>query len=370
MKNAILIVGNALQENDLLLDYILRHYKNHFNSLADTFFSPKTDPNLPFLLEKLFSEYAHVLIYAHEDSFTLINKIISTLNEDNLSLKDGILLPSKVTTYQKDSYAINLNRCKINVLHIKNDSKLPNILHNKSQTSSNIHLIGIDEQSCELLLEPLKRKFETNISITPLAQGWIKIKATSKKEENIINFNEEMKQSFNGKIFIANNPMQHIITQLQKHNKIISLAESCTGGLLASLFTKIPGSSLVFHGGLVTYSNEIKSSWLGVDERVLSKHGAVSEAVVTEMLDGSLKASSSNMAMAISGIAGPSGGSEEKPVGTVFIGVANDEGKFLVERLNLKGDRNYIQAQSAYSCLRLLLDLEKEIFLTDNKVGF
>ncbi len=363
MKNSILIVGNALKTNELFLDYILNQSQKHFNLSQDTFFSPKIDPNLPFLIEKLFDEYSNVLIYAHKDSFTLINKIISTLSEDNLVLKDGILLPSKVTNYEQNSYLIDLNKCQINVLHVQENQILPNILLKKDKTTSSFHLIGIDEQSCELLLESIKKEYEINTTISPLIHGWLQIKAFGKTEEKLFGFNHEIQQSFNGKIFMASNPIEHIIKRLKQHGLIISLAESCTGGLLASLFTKVPGSSEVFKGGLVTYSNGIKNSWLGVEKETLNRHGAVSEAVVTEMLDGVLKASNANLALAISGIAGPDGGTKEKPVGTVFIGVANDKGNFLVERLALKGDRSYIQIQSAYSCLRLLFDLEKEIFL-------
>jgi len=106
---------------------------------------------------------------------------------------------------------------------------------------------------------------------------------------------------------------------LQTTAKTITTAESCTGGLIASGITSEAGSSNVFEAGYVVYSNRVKELSLGVDATTLNKHGAVSEAVVREMAAGALEKSGADMAIAISGIAGPDGGSEEKPVGTVWI---------------------------------------------------
>ncbi|MEH6449493.1 MAG: CinA family nicotinamide mononucleotide deamidase-related protein [Oleispira sp.] len=110
-----------------------------------------------------------------------------------------------------------------------------------------------------------------------------------------------------------------VVDLLVENNQTLTTAESCTGGLIASNVTRIPGSSAVFEAGFVTYSNRIKTELLGVEEKTLNTHGAVSEAVVLEMARGALNASGSDWAVAVSGIAGPGGGSEEKPVGTVWI---------------------------------------------------
>lgn len=362
MKHALLIVGDALKANELVLNYIFETYKKHFKAFGNVYFSPKTDPNLPFLFEKLSQDYEVVTIYAHKESFALTNKILSTLTEDALSLKDGILVPSKVTNYEKNSYIINLGKCTINVLHVEENKTLPNILHVKNFTSANIHLIGLDEDSCGILLESLRQTYEVTTNITPLVQGWLQIEAKAKSSQNIKEFKINARELFKGKIFINQSPIVHIIDSLKRAEKTISVAESCTGGLISSLITSIAGSSQVYEGGLTTYSNRIKSSWLGVDESVLKSHGAVSEATIREMLDGALKASESDFALATSGIAGPDGGTKDKPVGTVFVGAASKDGGFLVERLLLDGDRNYIQNQSAYSAFKLLFDLEPDIF--------
>ncbi len=363
MKDALLIVGQELRVNKILLKYIFRHYKQYFLQISNLFFTQKSNANLPFLLEQLIKDHDVVNIYSHKDSFTLVNKILSTLSEDTLSLKNDILIPSKVTDYDKNSYLLSLENCKINVLYVKENDKLPNILFSNHEFKSSLNLIGIDEDSCELLMTSIKNEFEITTTSTQIVQGWIKIEAVAKSKENLLSFEQNALQTFKGKIFIGDNPFEYLVNCLNKHDKTISVAESCTGGLIASNITKIAGSSQVFNGSLVSYSNEIKSSWLGVDDSALQKHGAVSEAVVMQMLDGGLKASLANICIAISGIAGPDGGSEEKPVGTIFFGVADDNGKFLVERLQLNGDRQYIQNQSAYSCLRLLFDMQKDIFL-------
>ena len=143
--------------------------------------------------------------------------------------------------------------------------------------------------------------------------------------------------------------------KLEKNNQKITFAESCTGGLISSAITKIPGSSKVFDGSVVSYANSIKYEWLGVDEGVLQKFGAVSEEVVQQMLLGILEISGSDYAIAVSGIAGPDGATPQKPVGTVFIGVGDKNGKFSVERLYLKGDREHIQYQTLMHSIRLFI---------------
>ncbi|MBQ0730899.1 MAG: nicotinamide-nucleotide amidohydrolase family protein [Oleispira antarctica] len=110
-----------------------------------------------------------------------------------------------------------------------------------------------------------------------------------------------------------------LVELLARNKQTMTAAESCTGGLIASNITRIPGSSQVFEAGYVTYSNRIKSQLLNVKEQTLLDHGAVSESVVIEMAQGALAASSADWAVAVSGIAGPDGGSEEKPLGTVWL---------------------------------------------------
>ena len=125
----------------------------------------------------------------------------------------------------------------------------------------------------------------------------------------------------------------------------ISVAESCTGGMLASILTKNSGSSLYFKGGVVTYSNKSKVDMLGVDIESINKHGAVSEEVAKGMLMGCYERFHSDITCSITGIAGPEGGSDTKPVGTVFIGLKIFN-KVIVEKCVFSGDRDMVRVKS------------------------
>lgn len=117
----------------------------------------------------------------------------------------------------------------------------------------------------------------------------------------------------------------------------ISTAESCTGGYISSLITDVPGASECFLGGIVAYSNEVKISTLWVNEETLLEHGSVSKATANEMSRGIRDRTGSDIGLAVTGIAGPTGGTEEKPVGTVFISVQMKDGKNITEGFFLEG---------------------------------
>lgn len=137
----------------------------------------------------------------------------------------------------------------------------------------------------------------------------------------------------------------------------IVTAESCTGGLVASAVTSIPGSSRVFWGAFVTYADEAKRELLGVRDETLRSHGAVSEQTVVEMAAGALERSGAGYAVAISGVAGPSGGTPEKPVGTVWIGWCSRAGGDGARRFRYDGNRAAIREQATGEALRVFLTL-------------
>ena len=147
---------------------------------------------------------------------------------------------------------------------------------------------------------------------------------------------------------------------LLSNNKTITTAESCTGGLIASMITKISGSSNIFNGAIITYSNKIKNQELDVRNETLEKFGAVSCEVVNEMLNGVIKKFDANFAIAISGIAGPTGGSKNKPIGTVVIGICDDKNHKMVDIHNFKGKREEVQIQAAKTSLREILKFIKK----------
>jgi nicotinamide-nucleotide amidase len=137
----------------------------------------------------------------------------------------------------------------------------------------------------------------------------------------------------------------------------IATAESCTGGLIAANLTDIPGSSDVFERGFVTYSNDSKTELLGVPADLIDENGAVSEPVAHAMAEGALARSRADIAVAVTGIAGPGGGSAEKPVGLVFIGAAKKGDPTIVQRHVFPGDRADIRQATVLRALELLLNL-------------
>jgi PncC family amidohydrolase len=154
---------------------------------------------------------------------------------------------------------------------------------------------------------------------------------------------------------------QNIGALLLEHNFTISTAESCTAGLLSSLIAEIPGASDWFLGGWVTYANAMKVSQLGVPLTMLQKCGAVSSEVAAAMARGASKASGSVVALSTTGIAGPTGGSENKPVGTVFIG-CKVQADVQVREFRFVGTRKEIQNHAAQTAIELL-----ELQLTGEK---
>jgi nicotinamide-nucleotide amidase len=146
-----------------------------------------------------------------------------------------------------------------------------------------------------------------------------------------------------------------IIILLKKKRLKIAFAESCTGGMLSSAITYIDGSSKVFTMGLVTYSNQAKTSILKVPKRIIKKHGAVSIQCCLSMINNLSRISKSKICVSITGIAGPKGGSKKKPVGLVFIAVKNGK-KILVNKYQFKNKgRKFIQIASVKKSLNLIL---------------
>jgi nicotinamide-nucleotide amidase len=145
-----------------------------------------------------------------------------------------------------------------------------------------------------------------------------------------------------------------LLAALQAKGVTLATAESCTGGLIAATLTAIAGSSATVLAGYVTYSNEAKTRMLGVPEAMLAAHGAVSEPVARAMAEGALADSGAEIAVSCTGIAGPSGGSAQKPVGLVFIGCARRGAATRVERHVFPGDRAAVRAATVDAALRLV----------------
>jgi len=143
---------------------------------------------------------------------------------------------------------------------------------------------------------------------------------------------------------------------LKARHWMLATAESCTGGWIAQTITAVAGSSVWFDRGFVTYSNAAKQELLGVPAQLIEQHGAVSEATVLAMAAGALDRSQAQVAVAVSGIAGPGGAVPGKPVGTVFIATARQGGKTLAQELHLAGDRAAVRRQAVAAALNGILD--------------
>ena len=225
----------------------------------------------------------------------------------------------------------------------------------KSFYLKTIRTIGLLEAELSGRLKDVKETKSVNIAFLPqLGMVDIRVYGTKLKEFNtIVNMIEERISEF-----IYGYDEDTIVElchkKLLSQNKTLAVAESCTGGLIQNLFTDNSGSSKYLLGGIVSYSNKAKMDLLNVRKETLEKFGAVSEQTVKEMLQGVRERFNSNYAIAVSGIAGPTGGTPEKPVGLVFIGV-NIEGNILIKKFNFSGTRMQIKEKSAINSIDLLL---------------
>ncbi|MBS0219775.1 MAG: CinA family protein [Proteobacteria bacterium] len=150
---------------------------------------------------------------------------------------------------------------------------------------------------------------------------------------------------------------ERVLNACRRHGLKVATAESCTGGLIAAALTAIAGSSDVVDRAFVTYSNEAKRDMIGVRWDMIMKHGAVSEPVARAMASGALRHSQADLAVSVTGIAGPGGGTTEKPVGLVHFGALRKGGEPILERHVLHGDRDGIRRVAVITALALLASL-------------
>jgi nicotinamide-nucleotide amidase len=156
------------------------------------------------------------------------------------------------------------------------------------------------------------------------------------------------------------NLAKEVLTAAKSGGKRIATVESCTGGLIGGYLTAVPGSSSSFEGGLITYSDESKVTLLGVPRDAIKDHGAVSDIVAAAMAEGALAACGADVAIAVTGIAGPQGGTKEKPVGLVYMALAETGRDALVKRYVFAGTRNDVRRAAVGAALELLLGALRE----------
>lgn len=229
--------------------------------------------------------------------------------------------------------------------------------------SKNVNIFGIGESKVEnILIDIMKNSL--NPTVAPYAlDGEVRLRVTSKaptKEEGekiCLEMIERLKESGVGQyVYGVDTTLEGaLVEKLTTLNKKIAVAESCTGGGVTSKITSISGASNVLDGSVVSYANEVKERLLGVERSVLDEKGAVSEECALQMAEGVRKLMKADVGISITGIAGPTGGTIDKPVGTVYIAVSTEE-KSECRRLNLRNNgREYIRNVSAKNVLHLAL---------------
>jgi len=354
-------VGSYFQYNQSLKKYILRRISEEYAYVENISFYADSDKSIFLHLEKLLESESDLFIITSKSSFSVIGKLISTISGDNQILKESMLLPSQSTLYEKNSYLLEYQSSKINVMLADENYNLPTVLLSKECQSATIHLFEEEYDSAIAILNPIAQSFDVRLHVSVKIDGWLQIDIESRKHGNSAQFISSAKKLLPKNIITASNIAAYIIEKLTHKNKKISFAESCSGGLLAYFFTHEAGASNIFDGSLVTYCNALKENWLSVSATNLEEFGAVSTEVVKEMSEGVLNVSYADYALSISGIAGPGGATATKAVGTVCIGVRSKE-SCTEERLLFMGDRESVQEQSVFYAVKMLILHDKKIF--------
>ena len=224
-------------------------------------------------------------------------------------------------------------------------------MNDKVIVSKTVKICGMGESKVASVVADLIEK-QTNPTIAPYAKGGeVHLRVTASGTDirsalmSMRPIVKELRKRFGDDIYTTNENEtleKHVLDMLKRRNMTLTTAESCTGGLLAGTLINVAGASDVYNEGYITYANEAKRKILGVKKKTLKNDGAVSETCAREMAIGAAKAAGARAAISVTGIAGPGGGTEETPVGLVYIGCYVD-GKVWVERYHLNGDREKVR---------------------------
>jgi nicotinamide-nucleotide amidase len=301
-----------------------------------------------------------------------INENQALLPTESTIFKNEIGSAVGIGIIEKDYVFISLPGVPTEMRHVLDSEIIPYLAKKDLGKPSKIitlRLNGIVESSlAELISDGLEIESGVKLAYLPSESGVdLRIVSTDNDKEKaeskarrLVSFLEKKA----GKHIYGydSDTLQSVVGQLLKDNdKTLAVAESCTGGKLGEIVTSAAGSSGYFTGGVVAYSNEVKISQLKVKQSTLDKYGAVSEQTALEMALGARKLFGCDYALSITGVAGPEGGTEEKPVGTTFIGIASAH-KNSMKQFNFGRDREMNRARAAYAALEMLrrdiLDIE------------
>ena len=310
---------------------------------------------------RIFSIFENVLS-SNEKIFLigkleLLKKLISRLAKKPLTFYEeyNLLFPKEsIILKDKDKiigFALNINeKIVVSISEAKYLSKIENYLENLSQNIVKARTYGISENKIEEKIKKLKNYFQ-DYKILKTLEG-IDI---SFKTENPENLKEKLAELFREDIYtFAEETMEEVVGNLLiSKNLTVSVAESCTGGLLSNRLTNVPGSSSYFNRGIISYMEKAKVEELNIPFEIIKKYDAVSREVAILMAENIRKISKTHFSLSTTGIAGPTGGTKEKPIGLVYIGISSNKGTFAKKCLFF-GTRKEIKFKATQTALDML----------------
>lgn len=344
-------------------------------------------PTKDDITKRTLASYFNVGMHRDEKAFENVKRIFNHYNlpliDANISqadvLDDAIVLQNQNGTapgiwFERDKKIyVSLPGVPFEMMYLMEEEVIPRLSETASLPSIIHHTIltaGIGESFLAEQVADIEASLPTHIKLAYLPKlGQVRLRLTGRGEDKVLLKSEVL--GYGSKLVEriekyvvcqVDVPIEKAILDLmQQRHLTLATAESCTGGTISHLITQHPGCSAVFVGGAVSYSNNLKQSMLGVKTETLAQYGAVSEEVVQEMALGAIRNFESDYAIAVSGIAGPDGGTPEKPVGTVFIAVANNKSNMIVRKFQFGNRRAQNIERSAAVALTMLFKLLKDI---------
>ena len=377
-------IGNALSkygatpslirmipDNELDIVNAFKEYSNNFDIILTT---GGLGPTFDDITAKCLAIAGNKKLELNKEAFAHMEKCLKEryveigdnhIHQATLPV-DSKLYPNTVGTAM--GFSININNCQIismpgvpvEMKFMFSNYILPEIIKNhdlKEIISQDLCFYSIPESELDNIIRNFTIKHNTSIIINA-GKGQVVVKLRGYNSEELYSFKELLINAFPNNYIDYNNsnPAYALVHILNESNKTISTAESCTGGLLSKIITDVPGSSSIFYGTVVSYHNLIKSNVLNIPIEIIEENGAVSNIVCSYMVENVRKLMNTDYAISVTGIAGPSGGTPEKPVGTVYIGVAS-KNKVNINKYLFNGDREHIRLRTAYQGIFDLIKL-------------
>ncbi|XFA98579.1 competence/damage-inducible protein A [Candidatus Izemoplasma sp. B36] len=327
-------------------------------------------PTIDDITRETVYEYFNVPIEIKEDALDTIQKYFDRMHIEKKNSNDkqallpidSIVLNNNHGTAPGVIFEVN-NQIIILLPGPPNELKpmledVISYLKRKTKTflySNGFNLVGIGESTMEDTLQDFYKAYK-EVNVAPYASpGEVKYVFTSEDKQKMHQAMDAFKQKYNKYIYgNLDDTLEGIVVNLLRHeHQILSIAESCTGGLVASRITKVDGASNCFHESFVTYSNEAKMKYLNVSEETLKQFGAVSEETALEMAINLKQNTKADITISITGIAGPTGGTLEKPVGLVYFGLAHKD-KVISKHRIFNGSREIIQFRASQFALDMI----------------